>query len=145
MSLRRSWIKRRRPPADEQRLDELCTAVVWCRDGGRCARRGCEATQYTSVLDWAHVHTRGIKSLRWDPDNSMLLCKRCHMAWHGQIVVPGLDTGRHAWWTTQYPEREARLNMLLATRGRRIDKALIFVVLRRQFRTLTGRTWEGAA
>lgn len=129
-------------------LDALCKAVIWCRDHGKCVRAGCDADQFTSVLDWAHVHTRGWKSIRWDTDNSMLLCKRCHMIWHGQIIVAGIDSGRHAWWSGQYPERERRLNLLLQTqradrRRRSIDTKLIEVSLMQDFKLLTGHDWTG--
>lgn len=129
----------------KRRLDRLCRAVVMERDGHRCAR--CGATrklgkQYQVVrVQWAHVHTRGWLALRWDPDNSMALCARCHLMWHG--TIPGHEREMRGWWEATYPERACRLNLALRTRHK-VDVALIEVALRRDFRALTGLDWAGA-
>jgi len=65
-------IASKRPSIRE--LDDLCREVVRVRDKG-CVRCGREAPY---KLDWAHFYSRAIKAVRWDLDNSALLCFNCH-------------------------------------------------------------------
>ena len=36
-----------------------------------------------NMLDAAHCYTRSYKSTRWDEDNILTLCKKCHMYFDG--------------------------------------------------------------
>lgn len=87
--------KRRR--ASVRELDQLCRALVFARDQ-QCVRCGS-----TEKGQWAHVYTRRLLALRWDLDNSMILCAGCHLHWHHRPLEAV------TWWAEQYPERAVRL------------------------------------
>jgi hypothetical protein len=57
--------------------DRLIGNLVRARDGGVCRNCGAPPPE-GSVNDWAHVHSRGKLAIRWDPDNAVTLCRRCH-------------------------------------------------------------------
>jgi hypothetical protein len=59
--------------------DALCRAYVFARDGYRCV--SCE--RMMANLEWAHIHTRGARYIRWEvgppgPGNSVTLCQGDH-------------------------------------------------------------------
>ena len=58
---------------EKQALDRLCARKVKERDGHRCVL--CHSRE---APQWAHVFSRRYLNVRWDPGNSMVLCKRCH-------------------------------------------------------------------
>lgn len=57
--------------------DKLAREHVLARDRNRCVRCGSE-----DELEWAHIITRGMgggnRYIRWEPDNAVTLCHRCH-------------------------------------------------------------------
>lgn len=70
----------RRPPANAgivKRLDALCRAITFARDGHRCRRCGSPAR-----IQWHHINSRSIRVLRWDVNNCLTLCAGCHLWWH---------------------------------------------------------------
>jgi hypothetical protein len=64
--------------ASVRELDALCREVVFLRDGGKCRKCG----KSSGLMDWAHVYSRRFRVTRWEPLNSMVLCRGCHMRWH---------------------------------------------------------------
>lgn len=40
----------------------------------------------TSELHCAHIHSRGNRSIRWDEDNAIALCFRCHQHFTGYPI-----------------------------------------------------------
>lgn len=86
--------------SQKKELDKLCRELVFRRDGNRCVKCG-KATN----LQWSHVYTRRLLSLRWDPDNSKTLCGGCHL-WWGQNP---LDAA--VWFAAAWPSRFERLRM----------------------------------
>lgn len=53
--------------------DRLFSALVRRRAGH------CEACGSTSSLQCAHIWSRRYVRIRWDPDNAVCLCARCHL------------------------------------------------------------------
>lgn len=108
----------------KRELDRLCRELVFRRDGHRC--RKCGATKR---LQWSHVHSRRLLSLRWDPMNSMCLCVRCHLFWwHKEPLEAAAwfaETFGPAWADTLRARRNA------AGQGR-VDLALTKVWLEGQ-------------
>lgn len=60
-------------------LDALCRSVVMARDHGICRWPGCGKE---SSAQWCHCYSRRYKWLRWDLDNSFVLCAGHHLGWH---------------------------------------------------------------
>jgi len=60
--------------------DGIVGRVVKVRDG-RCV--ACGSGRSIEELEWAHVHVRGARYIRWDPENAVALCHGCH-AWYGE-------------------------------------------------------------
>lgn len=74
-------------------LDDLCRAIVRIRDKWTCRRCGRSKAQGWKV-EWAHFIGRGNKAVRWDLDNSCMLCFDCHYKFmHGH---DGKDYGEDA-------------------------------------------------
>ena len=59
------------------------------------------------VIQWAHVHTREYYITRWEPDNSLALCSRCHV-WFDNHKVLSLD-----WFAKKWPERWENIKRIL--------------------------------
>ena len=94
-------------------LDALCKEVIILRDDGKCRR--CGQAMYISEksgkligCDWSHIFRRNNYRVRWDLDNSKLLCssfcgKHCHAWWHRNEVDGVL------WWQEQIGKRKMEL------------------------------------
>jgi len=87
--------------------------VVEERDREQCQRCSVYSGQTVcwapgrAVIQWAHVHTREYLLTRWEPDNSLALCSRCHV-WFDNHKVLSFD-----WFAKRYPERWERVNRIL--------------------------------
>jgi 5-methylcytosine-specific restriction endonuclease McrA len=70
----------------EQAARNVCRAMVYARDGGRCVRCGralvLQPQDARHVFDVAHIHERIPRSLGgspYDPLNCETLCAKCHI------------------------------------------------------------------
>lgn len=81
-------------------LDKLCREVVFLRDRATCQRCGTQGGK----LDWAHIHTRRTKAIRWDLNNSLVLCAKDHFWWHDHP----LDAAR--WFMEKFAARAGALS-----------------------------------
>lgn len=90
-------------------LDKVARAeIVLERDENICQRCGVTEMLYGAVvIQWAHVHTREYYITRWEPDNSLALCSRCHV-WFDNHKVLSLD-----WFAKKYPERWENIKRIL--------------------------------
>jgi 5-methylcytosine-specific restriction endonuclease McrA len=65
-----------------KKLDRLFSAVIHKRDEGQCQMCGREVGK----MDCSHIYSRRCSALRWDMNNAVLKCVRCHkydkLAWH---------------------------------------------------------------
>lgn len=103
------------------RADQAVGAFVKARDG-RCLACGTK-----NDLEWAHIISRGARYIRWDPENSVALCRGCHFRF----------TRAPARWAVWVEEFEAGLLSKLAQReaagqrsGESIDVADVIVRFR---------------
>lgn len=118
---RRTTLKKLGSKAElKKSLDKLCRELVFRRDGYRCVKCG-KATN----LQWSHVYTRRLLSLRWDPDNSKTLCGGCHL-WWGQNPMDAA-----AWFIASYPSRALRLRMKRQSKHK-VDMKAIEVWLKQE-------------
>lgn len=74
MLLKPSQIKNNKPTVKQ--LDDLCRKFINLRDKSTCVRCGRKRPQYKT--EWAHFYSRSNKAVRWDEDNSCILCFNCH-------------------------------------------------------------------
>jgi 5-methylcytosine-specific restriction endonuclease McrA len=95
---------RSKPRPDVAALDKLCREVVLERDHGKCCR--CNTPR---DLEWAHVHTRRLHSMRWMLENSLALCHDCHRWWHDRPMAAA------EWWAHTYPDRMKKLTRMQGT------------------------------
>jgi hypothetical protein len=97
------------------------------RDRWTCQNHQCQATHHTAQIQWAHIISRGAPYIRYDPENSIALCARCHQAF---TVAP-------ARWdiflARRYPGLRDKLALLEATHeasGHSVDLAEIITYYR---------------
>lgn len=109
-------------------LDRLCREVVFLRDGDRCRR--CGSGQ---KLQWCHVYTRAIRSLRWDLDNSFCGCAGCHLWWHHK------PTEAVEWWRSVVGEQTFATLRLRAGRPRKVEPTLIGLYLEQERARMLGK------
>jgi len=90
------------------------------------AKRGCERCGTRDRLQWHHVFSRAIVSLRWDLDNLLCLCSGCHLWWHHNPLEA-------AAWFTKYAgaDRCKRLHLARHT-IRKTDLLALRLMLERQ-------------
>lgn len=87
--------------------------IVEQRDFNECQRCGINSgypyphSYDQAVIQWAHVHTREYYITRWEPDNSLALCSRCHV-WFDNHKVLSLD-----WFAKKFPERWENIKRIL--------------------------------
>jgi hypothetical protein len=102
----------------EKELDRLCRhLVVILRDKNTCQRCGNPGADGYKI-DWSHVHTRRIRSLRWMPWNSKALCAGCHM-WWGAYREQSRE-----WFILKFPTRWAFLQAHLQQKHKAPDLVL---------------------
>lgn len=123
----RTMPKRSRNADMVKALDVLCRAVVMLRDDHKCQKCGS-----TRNIQWSHVYTRNIRSLRWEMDNSLALCSGCHLWWHDRP----LDSG--AWFKAIHPDRAKRLSSRLQYK-QKVDSEAIRIFLEQEYDVLSRR------
>lgn len=95
----------------ERELDALCRhLVVDLRDKGTCQKTGA-----TERIQWCHVYTRAIKSMRWHPVNSLALASGAHLWQHHRPLEAAM------WFEHKFPERARQLRLMAASTGRKVD------------------------
>jgi hypothetical protein len=81
----------------KRQADKLFSTKV--RSRGRC--EWCKAVNDT--LQCAHIYSRNNLHLRYDEQNALCLCSKCHFKWH-QRPLEGAE-----WFSETYPERDKYL------------------------------------
>ena len=120
------------PRKEIKALDDLCRRLVFLRDRFFCVKcLQLKKSHNRERLQWAHIHTRGVHSLRWEPDNSLCLCSGCHYQGH---LHP---TEFSRWFEAAYPKRAAHLTLLRQTK-RKIDRVAMRLWLEQQIAKLEG-------
>lgn len=116
-------MKKTAKPVNKKALEKACDKlarhlIVVLRDNNTCQRCGNRGDDGYKI-DWSHVHTRRIKSLRWAWENSKALCAGCHM-WWGAYREQSRE-----WFINKYPERWMVLQAHLQQKRRAPDLELI--------------------
>lgn len=60
------------------KYDATFSDYIRYRDGLKCRRCGAQFPGLTQGIHCAHIHSRGNKGIRTDPDNAISLCNGCH-------------------------------------------------------------------
>lgn len=102
----------------EKELDALASKLCKAVAGHKCVR--CGATEY---LQWHHIVTRRIKTLRWDMSNGLCLCRGCHFWWHNVAQMGE----QWSWLDEKFgPDLRAYLNSRVKAVGdKKIDRKAI--------------------
>ena len=94
---------------DKQSKQEVCGD----RDQWTCQRCGRQhgdwdiQKQAYVIVQWCHVQTREYHILRWEPDNTLVLCKEDHV-WFDNHKVQSYE-----WFSKKWPERWANIQRVL--------------------------------
>jgi 5-methylcytosine-specific restriction endonuclease McrA len=121
---------RKKPSPEILTLDSLCRQYVFLRDRFLCVKcLHLTKRRNGDRLQWAHIHTRGVHSLRWIPENSVVLCSGCHLKGH----LHPLEFSR--WFEEQYPDRVKYLTLLRQT-PRKVDRVGMRLWLESQIKRL---------
>ena len=94
-------------------LDAECRARVMERD--KCCVR-CGAT---TDLQWSHVLTRRHMCIRWDDENSKILCRACHCWW------TNFPQEASYWFSQKWPLRWEYVNEMVR-RNLKVNVALVY-------------------
>lgn len=87
--------------------------IVEERDQNICQRCGRQEGEWDAEIgrptkiQWAHVHTREYYVTRWEPDNSLALCDRCHVWFDNHKVIS------YEWFRKKWSERWERIQNVL--------------------------------
>ena len=109
-------------------LDMMCRDLVFLRDANRCRRCG----NTRSKLDWSHVYAKGAHPwLRWDLDNSKVLCASCHMNWWHARPEEAMK-----WWEKEIGSVAMQALRLRAARPRKITLEMVRLYLEQEARKL---------
>lgn len=115
--------KRRSRGAMVKDLDKLTSREVKERDEYTCQRCGkidgewdAGIEQYV-VVQWAHIHTREYHCTRWELENGLTLCKRCHV-WFDNHKFLAYD-----WFEKNYPERYHMIRNVLLSGSTKMSDA----------------------
>jgi hypothetical protein len=63
----------------KNKADRLFSLIV--RSRGYCELKGLDDIKCSSVLQCAHIETRGVLGIRWEEDNALCICSGHHW-WH---------------------------------------------------------------
>lgn len=100
-------------------LDVLYSKIIRARDG-KCLHCG-----KTESLQCSHVLPRTFMSVRWDLDNAITLCFRCHIYWWHKYPHEAV-----AWYDTLYPGRYEDLRRV-ANQHIKVDRTEKFEQLKK--------------
>ena len=107
----KATLKRNRIIAE---LDAACRKrVVEDRDNNTCQKCGAFAGQWDSErgrfvkIQWSHIYTREYHCVRWDDDNSMAKCDRCHL-WFTHHHTQGVR-----WFSEKFPCRWDKISHIV--------------------------------
>lgn len=89
-----------------ERDQNVCQRCGW-KDGDVYGLWSKIGDTYRVIIQWAHVHTREYYCTRWEPDNSLALCSRCHV-WFDNHKVLSFD-----WFAKKFPDRWERITRVL--------------------------------
>lgn len=65
------------------KADKLFSDFIRLRDGYKCQRCHIQIQPPTKDIQCAHFHSRSKKSVRFEPNNALALCIKCHMYFDG--------------------------------------------------------------
>lgn len=110
----------------KESLDVMFSKFIRARD------KSCQVCGTTNELECAHIFSRAALSGRWNPDNAIALCHRCHMHAHSQ---PRLFQG---WLRDNHPLKFKAANIVrnTLTYSNSIDYAEIYKNLKEMFDNL---------
>ena len=57
---------------------DACRSRGYCESREWIAEHAIKKHRCSGRLEWAHIKSRGVKSLRWDEKNCVCLCNICH-------------------------------------------------------------------
>jgi len=112
-------------------LDDLCRSIVRIRDKMTCRRCGRSAAQGFKV-EWAHFISRSNKAVRWDLDNSCMLCFECHYKFmHGHGPEEHTSEDRETFWRSLIGGPAFQALTMRAT-GKGGDRRLVKIYLEQE-------------
>jgi hypothetical protein len=111
-------------------LDKAARAeIVEGRDQNICQRCGKRQGEWDAeiqmpvCIQWAHVHTREYYVTRWEPENSLALCSRCHVFFDNHKVLS------YEWFRKKWPERWENIQNVLNS-GARVKVKILYEELK---------------
>lgn len=111
----------------EKQLDDCARKICFARDHDTCIKCGLGPPHV--LIQWAHVKTRGVISLRWDSANNMTLCAGDHLWWHQHPSESG------PWFKETFPERWEYIQRALRNKAT-IDRKLLLICLKAEVEAL---------
>ncbi len=106
--------KKKKPPSDEQVLDELARNICWITHDYTCAKCG-----RRPIKNAHHAFSRSYRGdgVRWDQRNLVNFCYACHIHWaevkHEEFRM---------WFIEKYGKKRWETIKTMALQGRKLTK-----------------------
>lgn len=105
-------------------LDNVFSRIIRARDG-RCLHCGA-----TESLQCSHVLPRTYFSVRWEEDNAITLCYRCHLQWWHKYPHEAVE-----WFDSEFPGRHGEL-IEMVKQYHKIDREAMLRSLKERLKQL---------
>ena len=97
----------------EKKADDLTRKLILARD------KRCVICGSTEVLQWSHLITRRKIAVRWDPLNSVIMCRSCHARHHKQGPEEYISWFLRTYGAEEYQSLVQRANRPLSSAERK--------------------------
>ena len=97
----------------EKKADDLTRDRIMARD------KRCVICGSTEVLQWSHLITRRKIAVRWDPLNSVIMCRSCHARHHKQGPEEYISWFLRTYGVDEYQNLVQRSNKPLSSAERK--------------------------
>lgn len=92
-------------------------------------KNACDRCSSRAFLQCAHIISRNYHGTRWDEENAMCLCSKCHLWWHREPVLAG------RWLEEMWPGKFDKLN-LKRNQIQKLDLLEVYEILKHREYTL---------
>lgn len=116
------------------KADKLFSNYIRLRDGYKCQRCHIQIPPPTKDIQCAHFHSRSKRSVRFDPENSVTTCQRCHLYFDGYSSwgMPSHRKEFEEFMLKRLGQEKYDLLLMRANTPQKVDEQMIVVWLEQE-------------